>query len=125
MTDALILFAHGARDPEWRRPLEALQARVQAALPQARVSVAFLEFMHPSLPEAVDAAVAQGATRVDVAPVFWAAGGHLKKDVPVLLEQARDRHPQLAIGLWPVLGGSDEVLDAVAGAYVRLWQRPR
>lgn len=119
--DALILFAHGARDPAWRAPLDALAQRMRAALPACRVSVAFLEFMSPSLPEALDAAAAAGARRIEVAPVFWAAGGHLKQDVPVLLEAARARLPEVVIRLWPTLGESDAVLDAVAGAYARLW----
>ena len=119
--DALILFAHGARDPQWRVPLDALCARMRRALPGCDVSVAFLEFMQPGLGEAIDAAVALGAGRIEVAPVFWAAGGHLRQDVPVLLDAARARHPGVAIGLWPALGESDEVLDAVAGAYLRLW----
>lgn len=121
--DALILFAHGARDPQWRRPLDALHARMQAALPDSAVSVAFLEFMEPGLGAAIDTAVAGGATRIVVAPVFWAAGGHLRHDVPRLLDEVRQRHPQLGISLWPALGESDEVLDAVAGAYLRLWTR--
>jgi len=123
--EALILFAHGARDPLWRAPLDALRARMSAALPDSDVSVAFLEFMEPGLGQAIDAAVARGADRIEVAPVFWAAGGHLRQDVPVLLDAARARHPGVEIGLWPALGESDEVLDAVAGAYLRLWMRGR
>ncbi|GAA4416068.1 sirohydrochlorin chelatase [Quisquiliibacterium transsilvanicum] len=123
--EALILFAHGARDPQWRAPLDGLHERMQAALPGCAVSVAFLEFMSPGLGDAIDAAVARGAGRIEVAPVFWAAGGHLRNDVPVLLDAARARHPGVEIGLWPALGESDEVLDAVAGAYRRLWARSR
>lgn len=123
--DALILFAHGARDAQWRAPLDALGARMREALPDCEVSVAFLEFMEPGLGQAIDAAVVRGAARIEVAPVFWAAGGHLRQDVPVLLGAARARHPEVRIGLWPALGESDEVLDAVAGAYLRLWMRSR
>lgn len=118
---ALILFAHGARDPDWRRPLDALAQRMRAAHPDGLVSVAFLELMVPLLAEAIDQAVARGARRISVAPVFWAAGGHLKRDVPQLLEVARARHPGVAIGLWPALGESDAVLDAIAGVYLRQW----
>lgn len=119
--DSLILFAHGARDPGWRQPLDALAGRMRAAHPDRQVSVAFLELMTPSLPEAIADAVARGATRIAVAPVFWSAGGHLKRDVPVLLDAARARFPGVEIGLWPTLGESEAVLDAIAAAYARLW----
>lgn len=119
--DTLILFSHGARDPEWRAPVDALVTRLRTAMPGMRVEPAFLELMRPSLPEAVDAAVGAGATRVVVAPVFWAPGGHLRRDVPLLLEAARRAHPTIAFVLWPVLGECDAVLDAIALVYRDLW----
>ena len=119
--DVLILFAHGARDPEWRGPVDALAARMRALLPGTRVQCAFLDFMQPALPDTIAAAVDAGARRIVIAPVFWAPGGHLKHDVPVLLDEARRRHPQVAFSLWPVLGESEAVLDAIAAAYGRLW----
>lgn len=121
--DTLILFAHGARDPEWRVPVDALAKRLRDALPRARVGVAFLEFMTPTLPDAIDAAAAAGARRVAIAPLFWAEGGHLKREVPALIAECAAHHPSLAIERWPVLGDSAEVLDALAGVYVGRWAR--
>lgn len=124
MPDALILFAHGARDERWREPVDALALRLREALPQADVSVAFLEFMAPELGPAIDAAVQAGHQSIAIAPLFWAQGGHLRRDVPVLLEAARARHPQLSLTMWPVLGESAEVLGAISQAYVTLWRAP-
>ena len=119
--DTLLLFAHGARDPEWRTPVDAMALAMGAALPQVRVAVAFLEFMSPTLPEAIDAAARAGAVRVAIAPLFWAEGGHLKREVPELLAQVQARHPQLRLERWPVLGASPEVLAALAGVYRERW----
>ncbi|HMM51349.1 MAG TPA: CbiX/SirB N-terminal domain-containing protein [Burkholderiaceae bacterium] len=121
MTAALILFAHGARDPAWREPVDALARRLRATMPQTEVDAAFLELMSPTLAEAVAAAVEKGATRIAVAPVFWAQGGHLKRDVPALLGDVCASHPGLRIDLWPVLGERDAVLDAIAADYRSLW----
>jgi sirohydrochlorin cobaltochelatase len=119
---SLILFAHGARDPEWRGPVDALADRIRRALPQTRVEPAFLERMAPTLIEAIDAAVAAGSRRVVVAPVFWAPGGHLKHDVPELIAQARQRHAGVSFEVWPALGECDAVLDGITGAYSALWR---
>lgn len=119
--ESLILFAHGARDPDWRAPVDALATRLRAALPAARVQAAFLERMSPTLGEAIDAAVSAGSRRVVVAPVFWAPGGHLKHDVPLLIEQARERHAGVTFEVWPALGECDAVLDGITGAYRTLW----
>lgn len=114
MIEALILFGHGARDPAWAQPLERLREAVLRGLPQADVRLAFLEFMTPTLTEAIDDAVAAGARRIVVVPVFLAQGGHVRRDVPAVLEAALARHPGLKLRLCGALGEAQEVIDAMA-----------
>ncbi|MBL8385309.1 MAG: CbiX/SirB N-terminal domain-containing protein [Burkholderiales bacterium] len=114
MSTAIILFAHGARDPEWARPFERLRDAVAARAPGAQVRLAFLEFMSPDLDGAIAAAVAAGATALDVVPVFMAQGGHLKRDLPRMLDAARARHPALRLTLRGAVGEADAVIEAMA-----------
>lgn len=114
MNEAIILFAHGSRDPQWAEPLRFLQARVAAAQSQKHVSVAFLELMQPDLQEAIATAVREGAKKVAVVPAFLAAGGHIKKDLPRLVEAAAQAHPELKFKILPPLGESEAVLQAIA-----------
>jgi sirohydrochlorin cobaltochelatase len=112
--ESIILFAHGARDPAWAGPLERLQAAVRLQAPDLDVRLAFLELMQPTLPEAIDAAVLDGARQISVVPVFLAQGGHVKREVPVLMQTARDRHPGVKITLQEALGETQRVIDAMA-----------
>jgi len=66
MRDGLILFAHGARDPAWARPFEAVAAEVLRAQPTLALRLAYLEIMSPDLIEAGRQLAAQGSTRVRV-----------------------------------------------------------
>lgn len=116
MSSSLILFAHGARDPEWAQPLVRLQQAILAREPQRIVKLAFLEFMAPTLAEAIDAAVAEGCSAVTVVPVFLAQGGHVKRDLPLIVEAAQVRHPGVALTLRPAIGETQAVIDAMAGA---------
>ncbi len=116
MARALVLLAHGARDPRWAEPFEAVVARVRAAAPGVPVVLAFLELMQPSLAEAVAALVAEGVTRVDVVPLFLGTGGHLRQDLPPLVEALRAAHPGVAIGLHAAIGEHAAVIDAMARA---------
>jgi sirohydrochlorin cobaltochelatase len=118
VTRALVLFAHGARDPRWAEPFEAVAARVRAAAPDAPVVLAYLELMAPDLAEAVAGAVAGGATRVDVVPLFLGTGGHLRQDLPPLVERLRAAHPAVAIHLHAAIGEHGAVIDAMARAAV-------
>jgi sirohydrochlorin cobaltochelatase len=112
---ALLLFAHGARDPEWAEPFRAISARVAARRPQLAVRLAFLEFQPPALPEAIAALVGEGHRRIRIAPLFMAQGGHLKHDLPKLLDGIRGDNPGLALELLPAIGDVPELREAIAG----------
>jgi sirohydrochlorin cobaltochelatase len=112
----LVLFAHGARDPRWAQPFEAVAERVRAARPGTPVRLAYLEFMTPGLVEAGADLVAQGCQRVEVLPLFLGAGGHVRKDLPVLLASLRDAHPGVHFSLHPAVGEIDSVVQAMSDA---------
>ena len=113
---ALILFAHGARDPRWAEPLNRLAQVVHAQRPDVAVATAFLELMQPDLPSVLDRLVAEGHVRINLLPVFWSAGGHVIRDLPALVVDSRLRNPGLEIAILPVLSELPGVLDAVARA---------
>lgn len=116
MNTALILFAHGARDPEWADPMRRVQAAIRQQQPDVPVELAFLEFMAPTLPDCIAALVASGARKIVVMPMFIARGGHLKRDVPELLEKLRSAHPEVQFSLGSVIGEQEIVVQAMATA---------
>ncbi|MFN9745861.1 MAG: sirohydrochlorin chelatase [Betaproteobacteria bacterium] len=116
MTHGLILFAHGARDPRWAAPFEAVAATVRAARPGLPVRLAFLEFMAPTLHEAGSELVAAGCSHLTVLPMFLGAGGHVRQDLPLLLDELRAAHAGLQVALQPAVGEIDSVVAAMAAA---------
>ena len=118
----LILFAHGARDPRWAGPFEAVAAQVQASRPHALVRLAFLEFMTPTLVQAGNELAAAGCHQVAVLPMFLGTGGHVRKDLPLLLDELRAAHPQVQFSLHAAVGEMQAVTDAMAGVALGLLQ---
>lgn len=114
-TSGLVLFAHGARDPEWAEPFRAIAARVAATRTDLSVKLAFLEFQEPALADTIAGLVADGHRSIRIAPLFMAQGGHLKNDVPKLLDDIRARHPALQLELLPAIGDVGELREAIAG----------
>jgi len=114
MKRALLLFAHGARDPRWALPFEEVARRIRAAAPDVPVALSFLEFMTPGIVEAGHALAAEGCTRVEVVPLFLGAGGHVRKDLPALLDELRAAHPQVQWLLRRTVGEEQTVIDAMA-----------
>lgn len=70
--------------------------------------------MTPSLPEAIDEMVAQGVLQITVIPVFLAVGSHVRQDLPLLLEQARQKYPELRIQASAAIGEQPEIQMAIA-----------
>ena len=110
----IVLFAHGARDPDWSRPFAAIRERVRSSRPEYPIALAYLELMSPSLEEAITTLVAEGALAITVFPLFMAQGGHLRQDIPRILDAIRATHPRIPIALEPAIGEVPELLDAIA-----------
>lgn len=110
----LILFAHGARDPRWAEPFERTASRARALSPDLQVALAYLEFMSPDLADCGASLVAAGCTEVAVLPLFLGAGGHVRKDLPLKVEELRQRFPAVRWSLHSAAGESELLVEALA-----------
>jgi sirohydrochlorin cobaltochelatase len=111
---AILLFAHGARDPSWAEPFRRIVARLRQKQPGIRMELAFLELMKPDLASAVAGLAAAGVGQITVVPLFLAQGGHLKEDLPKLLDDIRSHHPALRIDVTSAIGDSEDLTNAIA-----------
>jgi sirohydrochlorin cobaltochelatase len=122
MNKGLILFAHGARDPRWAEPFEAIAAAVRSRAPDVDVRLAFLELMAPDLPTVADAMVADACTHIDILPLFLGTGGHLRRDLPPLVDAIKARHASVSIALHPAAGEAPSLVAAMANHAISLTQ---
>lgn len=111
---ALVLFAHGARSASWAAPFERLRDLTRAREPQVRVELAFLELMSPRLPELVASLTADGINDITVVPVFLGQGGHVLRDLPIILDDLRVAYPQISIKVVEAAGENAAVLQALS-----------
>jgi len=119
---AVVVFAHGSRDPLWRTPVEAVATRIAQRAPGAWVGCAYLELCPPTLPEAVASALAAGARRVRVLPLFFGMGKHAREDLPALMSELQALHTEARLELMRP-AGEDERLTALL-ADLALEDRP-
>ena len=103
----IILLAHGSSDKRWCETFEQLAAPTLASVNDARV--AYMELAEPSMDTVIKEGVSEGITEFTIVPLFLAAGRHLRKDVPAMIEELEKAHGatiQLAppIGETPLLG---------------------
>ena len=82
--------------------------------PERLVVCAFLEFMEPALPAAIDDLVLRGCSEIVLVPLFMAQTGHTQRDLPRLLAEVRKHHPELQLRIAAPIGEAPEVVRAIA-----------
>ena len=126
MTDtAIVLFAHGARDPDWALPLQRVRDAIRGASGAKRVELSFLDFMTPTLQDCAESLVKDGFRRLLIVPLFIAQGGHLKHDAPLILDALRAAHPAVDFELAGPVGEAESVVQAMAAHVLKLIVDPQ
>ncbi len=111
---AIVLFAHGSRDPLWHKPMEAVAAHLATLSPQTAVACAYLELSQPDLPTAVATLLAQGAQTISVLPLFLGVGKHAREDLPHLMADLQTEHPGVQFKLNPSIGEDARLVHLIA-----------
>ncbi|MCB5179562.1 sirohydrochlorin chelatase [Streptomyces antimicrobicus] len=103
---ALLVIAHGSRDPRHAATVHALTGRVRALRPGLRVETAFLDFDTPSVSQALASLYLSGVREVVALPLLLTRAFHAKADIPAALAEATARLPELTVRIADVLGPS-------------------
>jgi len=115
--NALILAAHGSRRDASNEEVVTLTNLISQTLENdfPVMKAGFLELAEPSIPDAIDYCVQQGATSVSVLPYFLSAGRHVEEDVPSEINKAKQIHIDIPMTLLPHIGGSTQMIDLIRG----------
>lgn len=110
-TTGLIVFAHGSSVESANEAVRTAAAGLAERGGYAHVEAAFLEGGKPDLLGAGESLLAKGAQRLVVLPYFLTVGLHLKRDLPKLIAEFREAHPEVAIETTPPLDGHAALVD--------------
>ncbi|WP_028605240.1 sirohydrochlorin chelatase [Ottowia thiooxydans] len=111
---ATVLFAHGSRDPAWSAPIEAVAQRMRQIQPGSQVACAYLELTAPDLATCVAPLLSAGVRAITVWPMFLGSGRHAREDLPRLIRELSEQHPEIEFNLQPAIGEHPDVLDVMA-----------
>lgn len=114
MTKAIVLFAHGSRDPLWHKPMEAVAAQIAVQAPGTSVACAYLELSTPDLPTVVNQLAATGTTAISIVPMFLGVGRHAREDLPLLVAELRQKFPNLEFALALAVGENAKLVQLLA-----------
>lgn len=93
---AIVVAAHGSRDPAALQEVETLIALMRKCARGRTVVHGFLEFARPTIDEGVRTVIEKGERRVVILPALLLAATHAKNDMPGELALLRRQFPETA-----------------------------
>ena len=113
MSTALLLIAHGSRNPDANADLVQVAEQVRRSGKYDLVETAFLELAAPTIAHAAQRCVEQGARRVVLLPYFLSAGVHVRDDLRHHCDELAARFPEVGFVLAEPLGPHPALVDIV------------
>jgi sirohydrochlorin ferrochelatase len=106
---SIVLIVHGSRlqssNDEAKQLVDRLAKKLGTQYPI--LEIAFLELTRPSIAEAIESCIEQGANEVCVMPYFLCAGHHVMRDIPVEVKPLQKKYPHIPFHMTGHVGSSD------------------
>ncbi|XP_047151832.1 sirohydrochlorin ferrochelatase, chloroplastic isoform X1 [Vigna umbellata] len=111
--DAVIIVDHGSRRKESNLMLNEFVEIFKYKTGYEIVEPAHMELAEPSIRDAFQSCVQQGANRIIVSPFFLSPGRHWSQDIPSLSAEAAKEHPDVSYIVTAPLGLHELLVDVV------------
>ena len=115
---AILLVGHGSRAAESGRVLQAVATSMRNRYRRCIVETSYFELAPPDIPTGIDRCAAQGANRILLVPFAPYLDGHVGRDLPEHLSNARLRHPAIDVRV-AAHPGPDPRLTAICADRVK------
>ena len=112
----IILLAHGSSDARWCETFEKLAEPTVESIENA--AIAYMELAEPSLDTVISEGSSNGIRHYTVVPLFLAAGRHLRKDVPAMIEELQTQY-DVSITLASPIGENPQLGEAIRDVVIQ------
>ncbi|MBC6496732.1 MAG: sirohydrochlorin chelatase [Alphaproteobacteria bacterium GM7ARS4] len=112
MKQGLLICGHGTRHPHGLDEFAQLTRDIEEHLDDNIVRYGYLEFARPIIRDGLDALRHEGCAIVHALPAMLFAAGHVKNDIPSVLNNYALQHPSMRIILGRELGITSGMLRA-------------
>lgn len=108
----IMVCGHGSRNVEATEEFARLVEGIKKRFPQHPVDYGFLEFATPILHDGLEKLRAQGVDHIIAVPGMLLAAGHVKNDLPSVINEYAAEHPEIKIEFGRDLGVDTRLLVA-------------
>lgn len=109
--DGILIVDHGSRRAQSNAMIHSFVDMFKQKTGHANVEPAHMELASPTIKEAFDKCISQGASRVIIAPYFLSPGRHWDKDIPALAAEAAKEHQNVFYIVTAPIGLHDLMVD--------------
>lgn len=113
MSTALLIVDHGSRREAANQMLYEVADILRRKRPDLIVHIAHMELAEPTIKQAVDACVNDGASQIIVHPYMLSPGRHATQDIPHMATKAASKYPNLKITTTDPLGLHEKLGDVI------------
>lgn len=116
MKESILLLGHGSPKQDANnldKVAVMLHRMLHPGCAETCVSVAYMEFAAPKIPDAIRHAVDSGAKKIILHPFFLSSGMHVTKDIPEMIDEARTLHPDVKFTYTEPLGIHEKLAQIV------------
>ena len=112
---ALILIDHGSKVDEANEMLKLIAGRIKKRNNSGFdiIKYCHMELASPTLEEAFSECIENGASEITVHPYFLVPGRHSKTDIPNMVKNIHDKHPEIKCNISEPLGIHDKLIDII------------
>ncbi|UCH82145.1 MAG: CbiX/SirB N-terminal domain-containing protein [Nitrospiraceae bacterium] len=114
--EIIIIIGHGNPEKEADSTgyvADELHKIIHPSCSHECVRTAYLQFMKPELPEAINDAVKDGAHKIIVHPYLLSSGYHVSKNIPDMIDKAKKDHPDVIFIYTEPLGAHKKIVEVV------------
>lgn len=112
---SIVLIAHGSRLHSSNDEAKQLADKLAKALGTKYpiVEIAFLELTRPSIAEAIESCIQQGASEVCLMPYFLCAGHPVMRDIPNEIKPLQEKYSHIPFHATAHVGSSKIIADLI------------
>ncbi|MEK3795022.1 precorrin-3B C(17)-methyltransferase [Paenibacillus sp. FSL R7-0204] len=107
----VLLVGHGSRVQAGNEELLEFTRLLAARKPELKVETCFIELASPSIAGGIARCIEGGAAEIYVVPIILFAAGHSKLDIPMAIDEAKQRYPGVKFIYGRPLGVQDRAVD--------------
>ncbi|OEF96033.1 sirohydrochlorin chelatase [Desulfuribacillus alkaliarsenatis] len=113
MKKIVILLGHGSRNVDSINEQKELYKLIAAAMPDYEIRNAFLQLCSPKFENILNEVIEANYNSIIVVPIFLFAGNHVQSDIPEIITDFKEKHPNIEIVLTKHIGADNKLVELV------------